>query len=80
MSYPAVVVRWVDSQSFGGWRDLEEAKQLVTEKDRLESTSIGYLFHEDKHSITIVQTLHRSQVADGMTIPRCAIKSLKRIN
>jgi hypothetical protein len=78
--FPIVVVEWVDSTSFGGWRHHDEAMEIIATPDRLNITSVGYLFHECEHHVTLVQSSGHSQVGEGITIPRSAITSMKRIS
>lgn len=75
----AVQVNWLDSQSFTGWQHVEEAEELAANNERLQIESIGYLIHQSEFSITLAQSRGRSQFCQGITIPRCSIKAIKRV-
>jgi hypothetical protein len=77
---PIVIVEWVDSTSFGGWRHHEDAQEVIAPADRLNILSVGFLFHECDQHVTLVQNSGFNQVGEGITIPRFSISSMKRIS
>jgi hypothetical protein len=77
-----VEVEWIDSNSEGGWSSVEQYLKSATAGDTLACRSTGYLFHKDKRSLTLVQSQSQKSgyVADSITIPRFAVKSLRVID
>ena len=72
---PLVRIRWLDSTSPRGWLALKDWSGVGS----LECESVGYLFAEDEHTITIVSHVAfpddegSSQGHGIMVIPRGAI-------
>lgn len=66
-----VEVLWVDSSMEGGrvWHCMEnlKASKLVA------VCSVGFLIHEDKHSLTIAAHVGGSDAAGAMKIPKGAV-------
>lgn len=74
---PIVEVEWIDSMQHGGWRtDGEWANTLGP--DSLSCRSSGYLYHDDEHSMTIMQSqAANGSLADAIEIPRIAVQSVR---
>ena len=76
--YPIVEVEWLDSITDGGWRP-PEAYLASAAPDQCRSG--GYLLKSARTSITLMQS--RSDLSGNMTnsvtIPRVAVKSIKRM-
>lgn len=81
---PKVVnVEWVDSIGISGWRSLKSIVDDSPYEDLLHE-SVGFLVHEDEHSITL--TCSRSadksslgQVDSAIRIPKVSIKKRRVI-
>lgn len=68
-----VKVKWVDSCSperYWNW-DVDGKPDHIV--------SIGFLVRKTKHTIVICASTGESSKGGWMTIPRCAIKSIKRL-
>lgn len=74
-----VHVRWIDSGGHRGWNDPADLNLKP-----MECESLGWLVHEGKDAVTVAL----NRVADGsscapfgelMTIPRVAIKRMRRV-
>jgi len=75
--YKRVRISWTDSECDNGWFEKEEADKLVNIKDVLTE---GYLVKENKKALLI----SASQCPVGgflnyTVIPKCCVKSVKRI-
>ena len=72
-----VIVEWVDSVRASDWTYAED----VDEKP-MNCISIGFLMKETDDSITIAQNygLKPEQVCNIMTIPKCSIKGIRKID
>jgi hypothetical protein len=68
-----VKVDWVDSDGFDGWHHPEEEFEVS------KCVTVGILAKESKDAIRIDQSQSKSKVDNTITIPRCAIKKIKRI-
>jgi hypothetical protein len=70
-----VHVSWIDSCASGGWRGRDGVSSATV------CESVGWLVRDDPDSITVAG--HRSESTDEwngmMTIPKVAVKSIKRI-
>lgn len=79
MAKPEIVyVEWIDSCSAAAsvWNDRKHAKNLNADLCQ----SIGFLLADRKDEISIASHLGSDQVSGHMTIPRVAIKKLKRLS
>jgi hypothetical protein len=69
----AVRVTWLDSVMSPGW---------VNESplgDNMEHESVGYLVAKTKDRIVLAQSRGAYSIGQHLTIPRCAVKSIKRL-
>ena len=73
---PLALIEWIDSQATGGWEHLDDLRERVTDPERMRCRTAGFLLHRGPKSITIVLSLASDQAAEGVTIPREAIKSI----
>ena len=76
---PIVEVEWVDSNAEGGWSSVEKYEATMEEDPSLLCKSSGYLLHKGKRTLMIVQSQSKKSgnIADSITIPRSAIRSLR---
>ena len=76
--YPIVEVEWVDSVSEGGWRKPAAYLEHIA-PDRCRT--VGYLLKSNRTLVTVFQSLsdNTGNVTDSITIPRAAVKSMKRL-
>ena len=82
-SLPIVEVHWVDSAFCRGWQTLENKRH---DQGIVTCRSIGYLLSSDKKEVRLVgsqgfdhMTKGEPDVADGLSIPRVAVKRIRRI-
>lgn len=66
-----VIVRWVDSIASSGWRDAPESKT--------ECVSVGNLIKRDTNGVVLAMNSSHYGAGDYMTIPACAIRSVKKL-
>jgi hypothetical protein len=68
-------VEWVDSCAHHGWRDEDEEFPVSF------CRTSGYLIHRDKTRVTIAssQDATSGHVSDIITIPRSAIRKVRRL-
>lgn len=73
-----VRVDWVDSVTHGGWRDLGSVKDY----NHCPAVSVGYLAKKDRDVLVIAP--HVSSGTDEgcglMTIPRCSVKKITKLD
>ena len=71
-----VEVKWVDSSFQHGWRKEDEFRTKPA-----NVVSYGMLVRKDKDLVVVSLTYcaDGEDFADGMAIPRCAIKSIEKI-
>ena len=79
-----VLVEWIDSCKFREpWWNIDEF--ISESSDYSIMTSVGYLFHEDKHFVYLATSLHWQdgnevvQVGNVTSIPKGCITSKKKI-
>lgn len=69
-------IKWVDSASTAGWHDKPKAELF-------ECETTGYLAHKDRKALVMClnRTLSASSspMGDAITIPMCAVRSIKYI-
>tara|TARA_Y100001973_G_C5141494_1_gene303162 strand:- start:654 stop:977 length:324 start_codon:yes stop_codon:yes gene_type:complete len=67
------VIRWMDAQSDDGWSDdrTAELANVVT---------VGFIVAEDKKAVCVASTYAGDDTNSRMHIPKCWIKSRKKIN
>ena len=72
-----VIIEWVDSVRASDWTYVED----VDEKP-MDCISVGFLMKETDDSVTIAQNygLKPEQVCNIMTIPKCSIKGIRKID
>lgn len=74
---PIVEVEWTDSMRHGGWRTADEWAGALG-PDSLACRSSGYLYRDDEHSLTLMQSLSiNGSMADAIEIPRFAVQSIR---
>lgn len=73
VSYQAVVVEWVDAQSFDAWDDMENHISQCP-----IVVSVGFLIHEDEHVVIITQNVDVKNGSASMTtqIPAGMVKEI----
>jgi len=75
---PIVEIAWVDAQprAFYSLRG-----GIVAEATVADCVSVGYLVRSDRTEVTILQSWHPDEdtATDSITIPRRAIKSMRRL-
>ena len=74
----AVYVEWEDASSAFG--DAWTPREDVIKRGVCKCKTIGFIIHEDKNSITVVASLHRSDVAGDMNIPKSAIRKRRVVS
>ena len=72
-----IVIEWVDSVRAFDWTLLED----VDEKS-LDCISVGFLLKEMDNCVTIAQNygIKPEQVCNIITIPKCSIKNIRKID
>lgn len=70
-----VEVTWIDAVSVSGdeWAEPEEAEEQTPAK----SLSVGYLWVENEHFITLVALVNDVHVGYGITIPRGMVTDIR---
>lgn len=72
-----VEVTWEDStMDRGGWRGIRSAKRV---RGRTACTSVGLLLRNDKRFVIVATTVHGGEVAGVATIPRSAVRKVRRL-
>lgn len=61
-------IEWVDAVSCSGWHEISEGYELHRVK------SVGFMVHEDEHSVTIACAISDGEANATMTIPKGWIK------
>jgi cell wall assembly regulator SMI1 len=67
-----VEVHWVDSITYGGWRD-EDMTREDMETPLPKIVTAGYLVHDGKEAVTISHSVGNNNVCDIIRIPKVAI-------
>ena len=77
MRHKILEVEWIDSQSRGRWRDIEEAAKDYAGK----CCTVGLVIRDDGDSLVLAQTWSDDLtcVCDTMSIPRKSILRRKNI-
>ena len=77
-SYDLVYVEWFDSRRIEGWELVDD---IEVGDESLEHRSVGFLVDATTTSITVSAHfgLEPDQFCGSMTIPRCAIRKIKRL-
>lgn len=72
-----VEVEWVDSSLCHGWQSVKNKR----EDQGIEvCKSVGYLLSSDKTQVCIVMSVGGvNSVCDGLSIPRAAVKAVKKL-
>ena len=73
-----VEVEWVDSAFCRGWQDIDDKRKY---QRVAHCWSVGYLLDQNAHEVRLVSSHDRENdtVADGLTIPRVAVKRIRTI-
>jgi len=74
-----VYVEWVDSVSYFGWHEDEQAEKWMAEDDEMLCRSSGFLIRDEKDYIAIMQSKSKGSHGDIMKIPRAAIIKIRRM-
>jgi hypothetical protein len=88
VEYPIVYVEWIDSRSGSKRWDYDHGDNIPAPKTRVSVVrSVGFLIREDGVAVTLADSYadfddpdsSAPQVADAITIPKCAIKRRTKI-
>ena len=72
-----VMVKWVDSATESGWIRKQVAR---TESGGVSKCcTVGILLKESPDELTIMQNVSDNQYGDFMTIPRCCVRSIYKL-
>lgn len=76
-----VLVDWIDSQGYGGWRNVEDAIRQAQKPDEMPCQSVGYLVDETDTYLLIGQSLTSDnvQVSNTLQIPKLAITKTREL-
>ena len=76
--YQLVEVEWMDSCTDRGWHSREEYLKTIA-VDRCRTA--GYLLKSSRTSLTVVQSQSdlTGNLTDSITIPRSAVKSVRKL-
>jgi len=66
--YPVVEVTWQDGVLLDGWQDIAELSWHAT-----TVITVGFLVHEDEHSIHVAAAIHGDEAAGVIVIPKGVI-------
>ena len=70
------IVEWVDSKMLTcGWQCAEHTKEVEVGK----ATSVGILQTETDEQITLQPNVSEGDYCQGIVIPRCSIKRMRRL-
>jgi hypothetical protein len=72
-----IEVEWVDSSLNGEWRQHREV--MRTRRKAVRCLSVGLLIAKDKHGITLASSAHGNELAGTMSIPKGAIRKVRRL-
>lgn len=78
-----VYLEWIDSCHQRGWTLASDVETFIEDSDAMLIQSVGYLQHEDRLSLTIVQSVQggKSTGVDAlMRIPKVAIKKRQELS
>lgn len=80
-SLEIVHVTWIDSNSYGGWREKMKIEQMIIGVHDLACHSVGYLLSRDHDAVVIAQSVTggKESYADIMKIPMVAVESIETI-
>jgi hypothetical protein len=75
--YPLVEVEWEDSAGTAGWGSVA----VHVDHPIARCRTAGYLVHRSRQKLVVVGSCDdtNGNVADSMTIPRFAVRSIKRL-
>jgi hypothetical protein len=73
-----VKVKWVDCDRTEGWVDKSVFQEWIADPNS-EMTSVGFLAHDGKKHIVILQTVSSNQVGEAMQIPRSLVLELEEL-
>lgn len=72
---PVVMIKWVDTTSYGGWRDRETTDFSLT-----GCISVGILIARDAKTITIARSISMDDDVNAVeVIPISTVVSIKRL-
>ena len=71
-----VLVEWLDSR---GMTDSWEHRDELDPMAAMTCTSVGFVLEKTRAYVTLAATTSDTQVLGRLTIPRCAITSMKEL-
>lgn len=75
-----VEVKWVDSVCIEGWRSRSSMKKLSQKDEQVVVRSVGYLLHETKKYLTIIQGFSPGYVQTTLKIPVSAVIETRNLS
>jgi hypothetical protein len=75
-----VEVEWIDSTSWSGWKDTNDARRDSVEDSMLHRT-VGYLLADEPSRVVLCfsATAAEDVVSDVQAIPRFAVKKMRTL-
>lgn len=74
-----VFVKWRDSMGSPRWHARRDFEEWACDPGDMRAESVGFLAYEDDECIVLVQSVNPFAVADGLKIPRTAIRAIRRL-
>ena len=73
-----VEVEWIDSAFCRGWQSVDSK---LKDQGIANCRSAGYLLDQDEHQVRLVSShdMANESVADGISIPRVAVKRIRTL-
>lgn len=69
MNYKLIYIKWVDSTSFNGWKNLP-----LEDSEMCEIETVGYVIENHRNRIVIANSVSNANHCDGiLVIPKGAI-------
>jgi hypothetical protein len=73
-----VYIRWMDADTTTGWKSKDEVEEDKDSESTI-CTSVGFLIHQNQHTITICSGYHEDEYSEVTKIPKGMVREMTEV-
>jgi len=73
-----VYIEWTDAETSSGWKSRDEVDD-DKESESTVCTSVGFLIHQNQHTITICSGYHDDEYSEVTKIPKGMVREMTEV-
>jgi len=83
ITYPPVIIKWVDITTLSGWISQDELDTFICDHEENIVYQAGFLYEEDENFITLLNSyfIAKDLLGDATKIPKvCVLETIRLID